>query len=279
MTSATELQQATFKKGSATYFNSSIFFPPEVRRDVTVLYAFVRVADDYVDAIPQRSGEFETFCDRYRRARSGQASGDPIIDDFIELSRRKRFDPEWTEAFLHSMELDLRVREYDSLEDTLVYIYGSAEVIGLFMARLLDLPEDSLSAAKMLGRAMQYINFIRDIAEDTVFGRRYLPLAGSDLSSLNAEEAKKNPDAFAAFIRGEIDRFAGWQREAERGFGYIPRRYLIAIKTASDMYRWTARCIYQDPLLVFERKVKPSRSRIVLTAVLNAVAPREGRLS
>jgi len=279
MTGATELQQATFKRGSTTYFNSSIFFPPEVRRDVTVLYAFVRVADDYVDAIPQRVRDFETFCHRYRRARAGQASGDPIIDDFVELSRRKGFDPEWTEAFLYSMELDLRAREYNSLEDTLVYIYGSAEVIGLFMARLLDLPEASLSAAKMLGRAMQYINFIRDIAEDTVLGRRYLPLAGSDLSSLNVDEAKKNPEAFSAFIRREIDRFAGWQREAERGFAYIPRRYLIPIKTASGMYKWTARCIYEDPLLVFQGKVKPSRSRIVFTALLNAVSPREGRLS
>ena len=50
MTKTIDAQTAVFKGGSTTYFSSSIFFPPEVRRDVTVLYAFVRVADDSDDA-------------------------------------------------------------------------------------------------------------------------------------------------------------------------------------------------------------------------------------
>ena len=48
-----------FRRGSTTFFNSSLFFPPDIRRDVTALYAFVRVADDYVDAVPQQREEFE----------------------------------------------------------------------------------------------------------------------------------------------------------------------------------------------------------------------------
>ena len=36
-----------FKKGSKTYFNSSLFFPRDVREDVFKLYSFVRTADDF----------------------------------------------------------------------------------------------------------------------------------------------------------------------------------------------------------------------------------------
>ncbi len=274
MTTVTELQQTTFKKGSTTYFNSSIFFPADVRRDVTVLYAFVRVADNFVDAIPQQRAAFDAFCARYRAAIAGAPAGDAIVDDFVELSRRKAFDEAWTEAFLHSMALDLEKESYDTIEETLEYIYGSAEVIGLYMARLLDLPEASLHSARMLGRAMQYINFIRDIDEDNRLGRRYLPLGDSGLRSLSRGEAEAKPDRFSRFLRGEIKRFAAWQLEAERGFGFIPKRYLIAIKTASDMYKWTARRIGRTPLVVFERKVKPRKSRIVLQALINALMPK-----
>jgi len=274
MTNVTEVQQATFKQGSTTYFNSSIFFPEHVRRDVTILYAFVRVADDYVDSIPQRAREFHAFVESYHAAMAGFPSGNPVIDDFVELSHRKRFPREWAEAFLYSMDLDLRDGQYENLDQTLTYIYGSAEVIGLFMAHLLDLPERSFSYAQMLGRAMQYINFIRDIDEDNRLGRRYLPLVDTELCSLREDEAREKPEAFAAFLRREIERVLDWQMEAERGFRYIPRRYLIAIKTASDMYKWTLGQIYANPFVVFEKKVKPAKSGIVRRALLNSVLPR-----
>jgi 15-cis-phytoene synthase len=266
------IQTAVFKGGSRTYATSSVFFPAGIRRDVEILYGFVRVADDFVDAVPQNAAGFEALCSRYRAARAGLQTGDQIVDDFVELSRRKRFDPAWTEAFLDAMRADLERSTYDSLEDVTAYMYGSAEVIGLFMARIMDLPEEALPYARLLGRAMQYINFIRDIEEDIRLGRRYLPLEGSGLSRLDRDEAARNPREFRRFIVRQLERYEAWQREATRGFRLIPWRYRVAIRTASDMYRWTARRIARDPGIVFQRKVKPGKPRIVLSAIGNTVA-------
>ncbi|MFW6313891.1 MAG: squalene/phytoene synthase family protein, partial [Spirochaetota bacterium] len=80
---STELHREVFRSGSKTYFNSSIFFPPGVRDDVFLLYGFVRVADDYVDSIPQRPEAFARFVEAYRRALAGVPSGDVIIDYFV----------------------------------------------------------------------------------------------------------------------------------------------------------------------------------------------------
>ena len=123
---------------------------------------------------------------------------------------------------------------------------------------------------------MQYINFIRDIDEDRGLGRRYLPLAGSPLAdtppaSLDPGYARAHPEEFGAFVRHHLGYYERWQREAEKGFRYIPRRCRIPIKTASDMYNWTARRIAADPMVVFERKVKPSRGRILARILRNAV--------
>lgn len=265
------VQYETFKKGSKTYFTSSMFFPAEKRDDVFRLYGFVRTADDFVDEVPQDRDGFFRFCNDYRAAMNGEASGNQIIDSFVELSKRKNFDPTWAEAFLHSMELDLVKNEYDSIEETLEYIYGSAEVIGLFMSRLMDLPEEAFHYARMLGRSMQYINFIRDIAEDNSLGRRYLPLKGCGLENLREESCRQNPDEFKNFHRRQIKLYTEWHHEAVKGYRYIPRRMRIPVKTAEDMYMWTAARIEKDPFIVFNRKVKPAKSRIILQALKNMI--------
>lgn len=254
-----------FFKGSKTYFTSSLFFPPDVRNDVFTLYAFLRVVDDLVDSTPQKSDEFYEMRRLWDHATAGISSENPIIDDFVALSEHRGFEKEWTKAFFHSMELDLRKKEYNSLQETLEYVYGSAEVIGLYLMRIMNLPKEATHPARMLGRSMQYINFIRDIAEDNGLGRRYLPLRDSSLTSLLPEEAAKKPDAFCKFIKEELDRQQSWQRDAERGFSFLPRRYRIPVATASDMYRWTAETIRRDPFIVYRRKVKPSRVRILLS--------------
>jgi phytoene synthase len=57
-----------FRRGSRTYFYSSLFFPEPLRSDVFALYAFVRKADDFVDALPGMPVEFHSFCASYREA-------------------------------------------------------------------------------------------------------------------------------------------------------------------------------------------------------------------
>jgi phytoene synthase len=263
-----------FRRGSTTYFTSTLFFPKAVRDDVFVLYSFVRTADDFVDAVPQQADAFYAFCDAYRNALSGEPAGDVVIDRFVDLVHRIGIDPGWVEAFLFSMESDLSRCTYATMADLDVYLYGSSEVIGLMMARVMALPPESYPAARALGKAMQFINFIRDIDEDLGLGRVYFPeedLAAFGLTSLDPEEARARPQAFARFIALEMDRYLAWQGEAEAGFAYIPPRLRIAVKTASDMYRWTADEIRRHPLVVYERKVKPSRGRIVVRACAAAL--------
>jgi len=261
-----------FKAGSRTYFTSSLFFPQAIRREVTVLYAFVRVADDFVDRLPQDAAGFYRFKDTYDKARRGAPCSDPVINEFVGLSQKRNFDPRWVEAFLKSMEMDLTKKTYANLAEIEEYIYGSAEVVGLMMALILKLDIKALEYARLQGKAMQYINFLRDIAEDQTFGRTYLPreqLLKSGLTSLQLDEVKKQPQQFKAFIRGEIGRYRAWQIQASEGYKYIPRRYLIPVKTAADMYAWTARQIEQDPFIVYRERVKPSVLRIFSRIMYN----------
>jgi phytoene synthase len=263
-----------FKKGSKTYFYSTIFFPKKVKRDVFTLYSFLRKADDYVDSIPQDSEGFYAFKDRYHDSKSGSVTGDVVIDSFRELTIRKNFEDEWVDAFLNSMEMDIYKSTYQNLEELETYLYGSSEVVGLFMAKIMNLPQESFQAARHLGKAMQYINFIRDISEDIELGRVYFPqedLEEFGLKNLEEKNTQVKEEKFKDFINKQLETYKSWQMEAEKGFDYIPYRYLISIKTASDMYKWTAGEIENDPIVVYRRKVKPSVPKVVFNVFSNSL--------
>jgi len=263
-----------FKGGSRTYFYSTIFFPKKVREDVFVLYSFLRKADDYVDAIPQDAEGFYGFKERYYRALDGIITGDIVVDSFVKLLERKKFENSWVDAFLNSMEMDITTSKYETMKDLLVYLYGSSEVVGLFMAKIMNLPQESYDNARYLGRAMQYINFIRDISEDIELGRSYFPqkdLKSFNIESLNEEYTRKKPEEFNGFIRKQLETYYSWQIKAEDGFSYIPFRYLIPIKTASDLYKWTGSQINKNPFVVYQRKVKPSIPNILYKVAFNSI--------
>lgn len=263
-----------FKRGSKTYYYSTLFFPQKVKKDVFILYSFLRKADDYVDQIPQDIDGFYAFKDRYNSAFKGSVTGDVVIDSFVDLANRKNFDKKWVDAFLKSMEMDTYQSTYKNLEELMTYLYGSSEVVGLFMAKIMDLDPESYTAARNLGRSMQYINFIRDIDEDIDLGRTYFPQDDMEefgLESLEEKHTIKKPENFKGFIRKQLDTYKIWQKEAEKGFIYIPYRNLISIKTASDMYNWTARRIEKDPFIVYKMKVKPSIPKIVTNVFSNSL--------
>lgn len=263
-----------FRKSSKTYFYSSILFPKEIQHKVSRLYAFVRVADDYVDSIPQNLLAYSLFKQCYfgEVAEAASEQDTQIIKSFKALEFEVNFDPAWTKAFFDSMDMDLGLKIYKTISDTEDYIYGSAAVIGLFMAQILDLKTESYFAAENLGKAFQYINFIRDIAEDITLNRNYFPtqeMQKFGLDTLDESEVKIKASEFEDFINSQLQYYYKWQTLAESGFKFIPKRYRIAVQTASDMYKWTAKAIEKDPFIVFKKKVKPTKSQVLLTGIRN----------
>ena len=257
-------------------FYSSLFFPKKIRNDVFICYAFVRRADDLVDKIPQYKEGFYWFKQKYEKAKNGRTTGDIVIDSFVDLERRRRFDPSWTEAFLDSMEMDLTKTTYNDVQELLDYVYGAAEVMGLYMTNILGINKEAYPYARFLGRSMQCINALRDIAEDNQLGRSYIPLKDLEehgLKNLEYEYVKQHPEEFKNLIKTHISRFCYWLETAEKGYHFMPKRYLISIKTAMDMYQWTAEQILINPIIVYEWKIKPWITHIISTVILNFIDP------
>ena len=264
-----------FKRGSTTYYNSTKLFPRKIRDKVTALYSFVRVADNYVDTVPQDVKGFLAFKEEYYSALDGKPSNNSIITNYIKLSKEMKFDPEWTDSFLESMEMDTTKSSYENLDELNKYLYGSSEVIGLMMNRVMGLGEEADESARYLGKAMEFINFIRDIDEDLDLKRTYFPrdkMAEFGLNDLTRGEARRKPEQFKEFIRSQIKVYFQWQSRADYGLSLIPKRMRVPVKTASDMYLWTATEIYKIPFIVYDVKIKPSRGKVLLSGIRNLIS-------
>ena len=260
-----------FRRGSKNFYTSSLFFPPKVRQDITTLYAFVRTADNYVDCIPQRAAELNQFRQAYQQALQRRSSANPIVTAFAELMRRCAFETDWIEAFFESMYMDLYKKRHYELPETLKYIYGSAEVIGLCIIRILEAPRQLEHQACLYGRALQYINFIRDIKEDNQLDRIYLPIAEYDLPDLSQESAMRYPQRFRTFMAKQLEYYHSWFRQGAAGLSQLAYRYRLAIGTAGRLYNWVAARIAQNPFIVYRRKVRPGRATIARLALLHSI--------
>jgi phytoene synthase len=263
------IEDTIFKSRSTTFYPSTKLFPVGIQQDITRLYGFVRMADDYVDVEPQQLSQFKLLRQQWQIA-----SNDPNFDttavdtddlhtrltkNMVQLSKAYGFERQWIVSFFDAMQMDVDRQTYKTLEDALTYVYGSAGVIGLMMARMMGLSNEALPYAQLQGRAMQWINFIRDIAEDNKIGRCYFPREDLDhfgLRSLEPIVIRENIQAFEDFVRFQIDRYDVWQKQANKGYRFIPGQARDAIQAAADAYNHVAGKIRLKPRMVIDRAVE-----------------------
>lgn len=268
-------------KFSRTHSYSMLFFPSAKREDVKKLYLFCRYLDDIVDESDRPKELLEGFISDYNRlAKASQRVMDaevgilPELAYIIELTEKYKFEPAWIEAMFTSMRMDLEGKTYQNLAELEVYMYGVAGVVGLMVAAILELPKESYPHAVALGNSAQYINMIRDIHVDQQKGRTYLPLEELKkygLTDLSKDNVTNKPEAFTQLIKGQEKIFAGYLQQARDGFKYIPRRYQPPVKAIARLYEWTMQQILHNPLVVYEKIVKPGKLRAVCAGLRSLV--------
>lgn len=183
-----------------------------IRQDIYNIYGFVRFADEIVDSFHEYDQEilFNRFEADLEFALQDKISLNPILNGFQETYHRYNFDKELVESFMKSMRLDLHKSDYLTEADYKMYIYGSADVVGLMCLKVFvkgDIQKyDHLKESAMrLGSAFQKVNFLRDLkADHEVLKRSYFP--NTNFNQLD-EASKKHIIAdiesdFAAGLKG-----------------------------------------------------------------------------
>ncbi|MEI6648183.1 MAG: phytoene/squalene synthase family protein [Actinomycetes bacterium] len=228
-----------------TYYLATLLLPKEKRPYVHALYGFARYADEIVDDLnstlsPQEKGaELSLWGDGVLADLEHGISHDHIGRALVNTVERFQIPIQYFESFLESMKMDLTVSEYETYDDLMKYVYGSAAVIGLQMVPILGpLSPEAYDAAQKLGTAFQLANFIRDVGEDLDRGRIYLPLqelATHGVTKKMLYARKLTPEIRNA-LKEQIARVRKLQGEAQSGIALLEASSRPCIEAASELY-------------------------------------------
>lgn len=269
-----------------TYYLATLLLPASKRPFVHALYGFARYADEIVDDLAstltaQEKAEVlrKWSSDVLSGLETGKSS-DLVGRALIDTVQRFDIPHQHFVDFLHSMEMDLTVTEYQTFDDLYGYVYGSAAVIGLQMVPILGGDTvNSLEAAKNLGVAFQLANFIRDVGEDLDRGRVYLPLqelAEHGVTRQMLEARNLTPEIISA-LKFQIARVRQLQKAAEPGIALLDKTSQPCIRAASELYCGIVDEVEKIGYDIFNKRAKTStfrRVRVALAAYIKAVIAR-----
>jgi phytoene synthase len=241
--------RALHRAHGRTYYLATRLLPLWKRRHVHALYGFTRYADEIVDEISDaplgdRAEHLRTWSTRFLEGLAGEPVDDPILPAVLHTIAAFDLDRLDFEKFLRSMTMDLTVDRYETYDDLLEYMEGSAAVIGTMMLPILE-PLDRAAAtepARQLGLAFQLTNFIRDVREDLDRGRIYLPLADlrrfgvTEAALLAAGAAGVTSPEIRSLIRYEVSRAQRHYAAARPGIGLLAPSSQACMRTAYLVY-------------------------------------------
>jgi len=269
-----------------TYYLATLLLPKEKRPFVHALYGFARYADEIVDdlesslSIDEKANALKVWGDGILADLRKGESKDHIGRALIDTVNRFAIPIEHFEAFLHSMTMDLSVTEYQTYEDLLEYVYGSAAVIGLQMVPILGSTDPrAYEAAQKLGIAFQLANFIRDVDEDLERGRVYLPIQelaehGVSWQMLNGRVL--TPQIRSA-LQAQIKRVRALQKESEFGISLLDASSRPCIEAASELYCGIVDEVEKIDYEIFTKRATTStwrRLKVALPAYARALKAR-----
>lgn len=270
-----------------SYYLATWLLPADRRPWVWALYGFFRTADELVDAVPQPDpAELRDWVDATRTSWRTGVSDDPSVRALLALRDRFDVDEVLVERFCASMLDDLDVARYPTYADLQRYMAGSARAVGQLMLPVLgtrpDVPrEEADPFAALLGEAFQLTNFVRDVGEDLVRGRLYLPEEDLDRCGLTLEDlqrarvARTVPPGLRELVDLEIERCRGLYRDAEPGIALLDRRVRPGVRAAFELYRSILDRVVAEGYPVLQRRVvvgRAGRARAVAAAVARTAA-------
>ena len=246
-------------RAQAANFSYGIrLLPAHKRRALSAVYAMSRRIDDIGDGtLPD-----EEKLRRLDGARADLRSLGPDTDDAVlvalaDASARLPIPLDAFDDLIDGVEMDARRLSYETFDELAVYCRRVAGSIGRLSLGVFE-PRDMAPAEPLaddLGVALQLTNILRDVREDLLHGRVYLPR--EDLRRFGVELLLDAPSngAFETLIRFEADRAVAW---FERGLPLLPLLDLRSAACAGAMariYRRLLDRIRRDPGEVMRRRV------------------------
>jgi 15-cis-phytoene synthase len=261
--------------------------PPDKRRALAAVYAYARRIDDIGDGdLPagEKTAQLEAARQQVRalvaRVKGDTAAvlddSDPVLVALTDVGGRFQVPLEAFEELIDGCLADVNQATYETFDDLLYYCRCVAGSIGRLSLGIYGAtqPDRQGKLADDLGVALQLTNILRDVREDFLNNRIYLPK--EDLDKFGIEfapfgEPEPFPSEtmqarFANLVEFEANRAREWYGSGLRLLATIDRRSAACTGAMAGIYRRLLERIARNPHAVLEGRMSLPGSEKALVA-------------
>ena len=223
----------SLKKHGKSFYWASFFLPNKSKDTASELYSICRYFDDladeaYTDQSETLKREFEQICNNV---------GHPVNKFF----KSNNIPIQILGDLIQGLIQDQKLVRLQTEKDLIKYSYQVAGTVGLMMQPLILVKNKNANKHAIdLGIAMQLTNIARDIYEDAIMNRVYLPkewLREISIEHLKNDSINEIQPQMKDILKKLIDLSEVYYQNGFSGMKYIPIKTRLAIFFAAKIYR------------------------------------------
>ncbi|MDN4588465.1 squalene synthase HpnD [Xenophilus aerolatus] len=253
------VQDKAAASGSSFYY-AFLFLPKDRRAAITAFYAFCREVDDVVDEVSD-PGVAATKLAWWRTEVASAFGGEPrhpVMKALMPHVAAFGIEARQLQEIIDGCEMDLTQTRYLDFAGLERYCHLVAGVVGEVSARIFGQTQPQTTAyAHKLGLALQLTNIIRDVGEDALRGRIYLPVNELQQFDVKAHEllSRTYSDRFVALMQFQAARAQSLYDEALALLPAADRRAQKPGLMMASIYRTLLAEIEADRFQVLNQRV------------------------
>ena len=270
--------QQIARQAASNFYFAFYLLPPQKRRAMYALYAFLRHTDDLSDneeSVEQRRQQLANWRTSLQSAFVGDFR-DPILPALMDTVRQYAIPEDYLYAVIEGVEMDLEHRPLDTAEELETYCYHVASVVGMACIHIWGFSDPrALVLAETCGQAFQLTNILRDLKEDALRGRIYLPLEDLvkyDYSQADLKECVAD-DRYKKLMAYEVGKAADAYGAVDELYQYLSRDGQRILAALSGTYMRLLEKIAADPGQAINQRVHLSAWEKLRIACYSAIAP------
>jgi phytoene synthase len=259
MTPEQYVQDKAAASGSSFYY-AFLFLPKPRRAAITAFYAFCREVDDVVDEVSDPAIA-ATKLAWWRKEVAQAFDGNPqhpVMQALMQHASAYGIEARQLHEVIDGCQMDLDQTRYLDFAALKRYCHLVAGVVGEGAARIFGQTDAQTTAyAHKLGLALQLTNIIRDVGEDALRGRIYLPVNELQQFDVKAHEVlnRLHSERFVALMKFQAERAHAAYDEALALLPPADRRAQKPGLMMASIYRTLLREIERDDFRVLDQRV------------------------
>ena len=182
--------QKAAASGSSFYY-AFLFLPAPRRAAITAFYAFCREVDDIVDDTLDTgvaATKLAWWQTEVAQAFAGKPSH-PVMRALMPLAADYAIEEGHLQKVIQGCQMDLEQTRYLDYPGLQRYCHLVAGIVGEVAANIFGRTQAQTTAyAHKLGQALQLTNILRDVGEDALRGRIYLPASELQQFEVKAQD-------------------------------------------------------------------------------------------